>query len=182
MSDRIYGYKVDPKERTRASQRLSHPCYSIEKTEEQIRTQVRAQGAFYPKNFDHARPSFNKEVTEHFFNESQSLYLCKTRHGEKALPRKKDLTQKQKKNPEFATIGHKKQWQEFVADKADPQEYSAHVGDTDYTVSAYSKADVQRLYNDLTNLQLESNKYNSSKAYTYPNHYPLQPTYKKRPK
>lgn len=182
MSDRVYDYKVDPKRRTRASQSISQPYYSRKETEEQIRSQVRAQGAFYPKNFNHARPSFNKEVTEHFFNKSQSLYLCKTSHGEKILPRKKDLTREQKKNPEFATIGHKEQWQEFVADQADPQEYSACVGDTHYTVSAYSKTDVKRFYNDLRNLQLESNKYNSSKAYSYPNHYPLQPTYKKRPK
>ncbi len=77
------------------------------------------------------------------------------------LPRKGDATSDEVSSGMFATIGHKKQWMDHCAQKCDP------VLTDDGAVYAYRRADVKREYNNTTNLELQSMRYNSQTAYRY---------------
>lgn len=77
------------------------------------------------------------------------------------LPRKGDATSDELSSGMFATIGHIIQWMDYCAQQCDP------VLTDDGAVYAYPRADVKREYNNITNLELQSMRYNSQTAYRY---------------
>lgn len=180
----IASYTVDPHGRTRASS--AEEICGIKKIYI-IRLAI-AQGAFYPPKVNF-RPNFSPRVIKHFFSKTSSNplyrninnvphYACKIRGDTTYLPRKQDLPPKLSKSAfrlAYATIGHTKQWRDFVVENADIRHYHVFIQGKEFIVEAYAKTDVERLFNEISNLRLESNQYNSSKAYQYPDEDPLYP-------
>jgi len=113
------------------------------------------------------RPSFTRETTASLYSNGQwdgsrMLYPCVTGPGSTAaLPRRKDATDDEVHSGMFATIGHIKQWREYCASQCDP------VITDDGKAQAYLRQDVAEAYNDVRNLELESQSYNSKIAYQY---------------
>lgn len=176
--------KVDPWGRTRASQRPPSilppttsgmrtrsadiptslrsykpvvPCFSFGINEEGDRVRLWKQGD--------NRPSFSSETEAVLYSaprevDGKKLFECLTFGGTAWLPRKGDRSGKE----DYATIGHIKQWQDFVASRYEPGVYKTEKGDR---FRAYSRDEVIAGFNDLSNLQLEGQSFNSSKAEDY---------------
>lgn len=126
------------------------------------------------------RPAFTDACMNSLFavpessSDGRPLFRCATaRNKTELLPRFKDAFPAEKKAGAYATIGHIQQWQEFCAEHCTPEICTTPYGDA----LAYRKADVHAAYNDLTNLELQSQSYNSKLAYPYGAENPLTPTY-----
>ncbi len=79
----------------------------------------------------------------------------------KYLPRKENA----KKGEDFATIGHKIQWRDYISQKVDTEQFSVENGTK--SIEGMKMAEVEKWYKDLNNLQPEGQKFNSQKASAY---------------
>ena len=91
------------------------------------------------------------------------VYPCVTGPGgiTAELPRRRDATPDEIHSGMFATIGHIIQWRDYCAQKCD-----MFLTD-DRTAYAFLREDVNQAYNDVSNLELQSQSYNSQIAYPY---------------
>lgn len=142
------------------------------------------------------RPVFKPNIKIDIYNQTDKIlkvingkeyFLYKANVGGMSpayLPRKNDYDtlNKLKGNNEidevleygFTTIGHIIQWQDYIANSKEPTKYYFSKDDEEYLLIYYDKEVVFTAYNDINNLELQGNKYNSKIAYTYiRNDYPL---------
>lgn len=124
------------------------------------------------------RPAFTSETMKALFSsprvgrDGRLEYLTKTSAtSEGYLPQERDATDEEKRQGAYATIGHRIQWRDYVQMKTDPVLVSSPDGE----YHAYRKEDVSRIYNDLKNLELQSQSYNSHLAKTYSGSSPISP-------
>lgn len=177
---------TDPRGRTRAAARAQQNTGLI--SEGQLRGLVLYKGAYWPANLN-SRPSFKPSVVETVFcNANQymedgkvTLYECKCGRSQNVyLPRNSQFYLAKRQYPDseiksWATIGHITQWREYVVDNVDMAEYVVTYRNRRYVVLAYPTKVVIDYYNDIENLRLEENIYNSSIAHQYPDGDPLYP-------
>lgn len=132
------------------------PSQTIEWDDEMDERLLKLAGQ-YGNNYEAIAYANGREVG------SRMVYPCIIGPGGATaeLPRKGDATSDEVSSGMFATIGHKKQWMDHCAQKCDP------VLTDDGAVYAYRRADVKREYNNTTNLELQSMRYNSQTAYRY---------------
>lgn len=175
-------HTTDPLVRTRGAKKSGWGNQGSFNLEGTLRIKATFMGAYWPMNTN-SRPSFYPNVKATLYREADQQtsedgvirYKCACRGGFVYLPEKKFGKSYGGRTKGFATIGHIKQWREHIVDKVDRENYEIKINNKTYVVSAYPCLKVNDYYNDIDNLRLEADYYNSARAYQYPDEDLLYP-------
>lgn len=164
VEDHIYSTRFSEQVRGRDTQQVT-----MAQAKGIIRRKIKASAKWW----NGKRPSWDDTADTVYANAKSRVkngrteYLCFVKGGTAYLPKKGSVLND---DEEFATIGHKKQWLEYITEKVDQHDVKVISKDTRLAVASASgilQTDARRLYNDIDNLRLEGNKYNSSIAHQY---------------
>jgi hypothetical protein len=92
---------------------------------------------------------------------NRTEYLCRVGRGDNFdwLPRSRDT----QANEDFATIGHKTQWRDYIRDHVEPRMFDVDEG----KIEAISKKEAQDSYQDEKNLEPQGMSFNAQIAKQY---------------